>query len=465
MPEPLTHPPVSRPRPPRRLAAVPDLPGRFSPLTAQQRAALEGFCAEARPWALRQARRTYRHLPDEQRHHAVASALRQLTATTPPALDRRTLYAELSQHLTESLRQAHAGWCLDQAQATWRHEGPTAVPQEREARSTAHAVAGFVEEGLAGLERAVLQLEIGARRDTRTVRAALRLGPRQYKRHREQGLTKLRAAIAGQAAGHVCDHHLQSVTLAATGDGGALDALSTGADRCRACAREAAGLKRMLEERLALAPWPLAVKPAGIVATKLGAAAAAVGGKSAGTAGLGALTGTGPGAGVMASMIAAAVVATGTTGMVESRRDRPTATPAAPSVAATAAASAAAPAEPAAPAAKRVRRSERSERGDRRRASTRRADQRQRQRRDATATTPAQTAPVTTATAAPTTTARPGVRDTVGKTVDGVRKVADPVVKKLPKPVAQPVQDTLQGTQDALDRVTGTLDGLLAPQK
>src|SRR5205823_456465 len=111
---------------------------------------------------------------------------------------------------------------------------PVAVPDERDGTSAVTAITRFVDGGLGGLERAVLQLEIGAGRDSRTARAALRLGPRQYARHREEGFSKLRSAIRGQLAGHVCDQHLDEVTLAATGDRPAAAHLAAGPNRCRA---------------------------------------------------------------------------------------------------------------------------------------------------------------------------------------------------------------------------------------
>ena len=90
---------------------------------------------------------------------------------------------------------------------------------------------------------------------------------------------------AGQMAGRVCDDHLTAVTLAATGDRSAGDDLATGRDRCRSCARESGLMRRVLHERLAMAPWPLAIKPAGILSPPSLVASTAVvtGSKTAGT--------------------------------------------------------------------------------------------------------------------------------------------------------------------------------------
>ena len=238
--------------------------------------------------------------------------MRELRTGAPVAVDRRTLHAELAFELTAALRRVHIGWCLNQSAALFREDGietPPAAPDGEQ-------LAAFINKGLGGLERAVLQLEIGAGRDTRTARAALRLGPRQYSRHREEGLSKLRDAITGTVAGHVCDNHVGAVVLAATGDKAAADALAGGGSRCRACSREALGLRRLLHERLALAPWPFVVKPAGVLAAKAAALTAALGGKGAAAGGTGIAAGfggssVGSGAGVVATVLAAAAVATG----------------------------------------------------------------------------------------------------------------------------------------------------------
>jgi hypothetical protein len=440
---------------------------RFSPLNAPQRAAVEAFCTEAERWATRQARRTYGHLPTEMRRQAIDRAMRELRLGAPPALDRQTLYATLSDELTEQLRRVHAGWCLNAVQGQWRKEGPVAVPDADDSQAATQSVARFVEGGLGGLERAVLQLEIGAGRDTRTSRAALRLGPRQYERHREEGLSKLRSAINGHASGRVCEDHLDAVILAATGDRAALEALTSGPERCRACAREASGLRRVLQERLAVAPWPLAIKPAGLIAAKLGFLGTVVAGKSAGTTGLGAVAGTGPfgtGAGAIAGVLAAAAVATGTAAVVDGDHAptlRHAATPAAQSQAASAPAAAAAPAEPRRASGTSAKAEARAER---RRAATRRQAA-----VDRTPAAPAATGAAPSAStqaqadpqAPPAGTSKPSVKETVGGAVDGVRKAVDPVTTKLPPTVQQPVDEVLDGVQGTVDEVTGTVDGLL----
>src|SRR3712207_6399712 len=135
------------------------------------------------------------------RSQAIDRAFTELRTRTPSSLERRALAAELAERLTESLRHVHVGWCLNESSALLRREGTEPVQPEVRREELAH----FVDDGLGGLERAVLQLEIGAGRDTRTSRAALRLSPRQYSQHRDAGLSKLRDAISAQVIGRACD--------------------------------------------------------------------------------------------------------------------------------------------------------------------------------------------------------------------------------------------------------------------
>ena len=439
---------------PRLGAPVSEPDGRlFSPLNAPQRAAVEAFCAESRPLALRQARRTYRHLPAELQEQAVDMALRALRTGAPVAVDRRTLHQELATELTRALRDVHAGWCLNQTESVWRTEGPVSVPApEAEA-----AVTQFVEDGLGGLERAVLQLEIGAGRDSRTARAALRLGPRQYARHREEGLSKLRSAIDGQLPGRVCEHHRERVTLAATGDRDAAAHLAAGQDRCRSCAREAEKLRRVLHQRLAVAPWPLAVKPAGILAAKAAAVGALWGKGGSITAALS--TPAGSGAGAVATVLAAAALATGTAAVVGDSHDATPARSAAAHAAPATHVNAAAPAATAAVTkpASRVA------------ATTAPAHKHHRttSKQHATSSQPSavQTAAVPASTTSPASSAGSTVQSTVHKTVDTVRNATKPVTSKLPATVQQPVNQVLDTTQQALDQVTNVAGGLLQPKK
>ena len=453
-----TRPPGSRPR---ALDGEAPEARRFSPLNAPQRAAVEAFCDEAMPWARRQARRTYGHLPDDMRQQAVDRAMRELRVGAHSAIDRRSLYAALAGELTEQLRAVHAGWCVNAAQAQWRKEGPV-----DEAGASTAAVASFVDDGLAGLERAVLQMELGAGRDTRTSRAALRLGPRQYARHRSEGLSKLRSAIGGHTRGRVCEEHADAVVLAATGDAEALRSLSSGPGRCRACAREAAGMRRVLQERLAAAPWPLLIKPAGVVAAKLGFAGALFGGKSAG--GLGALAAgpVGTPTGAVAGVLAAAVVATGTAAIADDsdapKIQRPRATTAAmpapsPTAAPVRQATNPAPSRTTATAEKpRTTAGRRSARAQQRSAAAQPAGG------------PAATAPAPASQdsapqqQAPSATPRPTVEETVGTALGQVRKdVVDPVTTAAPPVVQQPADQVLDSVEGTLDEVTGTVDGLL----
>jgi len=285
---------------------------------APQREIVDVFLRETRPWALRQARRSYRHLPGSLHEQAVDRAYTEMRTRAPQSLERRALAAELAERLTEALRHVHVGWCLNESSALLRREDTEPVQPE----VRCDGLANFVDVGLGGLERAVLQLEIGAGRDTRTSRAALRLGPRQYATHRESGLSKLRDAISAQVIGRACDQHVSGIVAAATGDKGAMQALNAGPHRCRYCAREAQGLRSVLHERLAVAPWPIVVKPAGLLAAKLGVVGAAFGSKGAGAGALGVAGGSG--ASAAATVLAAAALATGTAAVVdggESKRE------------------------------------------------------------------------------------------------------------------------------------------------
>jgi hypothetical protein len=447
---------------------------RFSPLNAPQRAAVDAFCAESRPWALRQAARTYRHLPVELREQAVDAAMRELRTGAPVAVDRRTLHRELADELTTALREVHIGWCLNQSSTLFRDVETEAPAQGPDGQ----AVARFLEDGLCGLERAVLQLEIGAGRDTRTARAALRLGPRQYARHREEGLSKLRDAITGTVAGHVCDDHVRAVVLAATGDGAAADALAGGTTRCRACSREAQGLRRLLHERLALAPWPFVIKPAGVLAAKAAAIAAAVGGKgaSAGAGGLAAGFGggsIGSGASVVATVLAASAVATGGVAAIHQdvtpRALSATAAHVAPAQVAKTVATSPASAKPAA-ATHPTRHTARRHAAAKRHAGT----VRHRARRHhapvtspsaasttSGAATPAATSAPTTVVTQTTQTVQKVARDTVDKVQTTVGKVTKPLAPQL----AKPVDDVIDRTQDTVDQLTNAVGTLLQPKK
>src|SRR4051812_20110278 len=153
--------------PASRLSAAPDTGARLF--------AVDAFCTQARPSAARQAARTYGHLPADLRERAVDRALRDLRTHPPAATDRRALRVALAETLTDQLRRAHATWSLGE-------------PADSAAAAPPDVLSSFIEDGLPGLERAVLQLEIGAGRDTATARAVLKLGPREYARHRAEGL-------------------------------------------------------------------------------------------------------------------------------------------------------------------------------------------------------------------------------------------------------------------------------------
>jgi hypothetical protein len=446
---------LPRSAPPRHQGAHPADPGRFSPLNAPQRALVDAFLAEARPWAMRQARRSFRHLPAELHEQSYENAALTLRTREPSGLDRRALYADLARHLDDELRRIHVGWCLNQAKV------PTQAPPSETGPSVQQPIASFVEDGLGGLERAVLQLELGAGRDTSTARAALRLGPGQYARHREMGLGKLRGAITGSLRGRVCHQHLDAVTLAATGDRGAADRLASGPERCRSCAREASGLRRVLQQRLALAPWPFVIKPAGAIAAKLGALGAVVTGKGTIGAGLGTgFAGAASGAKVVTGLVAAAAIASGGIAAVESEDAGRVAAPAAQAAGAPATtAQAASGARATVPAAG----------GTAARKSTRRAAAKRRKARRKQVATAATAAAQADAQAQHPTSpepvsspAEPKLTDTVRETVDGVRKTVDDVTGKV-APSVRKVDEIVPGVDKAVDNLTGTVGNLLTP--
>jgi hypothetical protein len=446
---------------PRRGVPVDADLARFSPLTAPEREAIDSFCRDSRPWALRQARRAYRHLPDSLREQAVDRALTEMRTRTPTSVERRALAAELATRLTEALRHVHVGWCLNESSALLRREGTEPVQPEVHRED----LANFVDQGLGGLERAVLQLEIGAGRDTRSARAALRLHPRQYSQQREAGLSKLRDAISAQVIGRACDQHVSSIVAAATGDRTAMESLSAGPRRCRYCAREAQGLRSVLHERLAIAPWPVAFKPAGLLAAKLGALGALFGGKGVGGGATVAALGSGGGSGatMAASVLAAAALATGTAAVVghhSTPRERLAGHGASALSAGTPAGHttrnvvAGAAARPAATAKAKTHR-----------AATRvhRHHTAARHRSHANASTPAPATAAATAVAATagSTSSSGAVSAAAKPVVDAVKDTTDKITSKLPSKVAAPVQTVVDTVGKTVGDVGKTVDGLL----
>lgn len=424
---------------------------RFSPLTARQREGVDIFLHEARPWALRQAKRTYRHLPAELQEQAIDDAMLVLRSGAG-ASDRRALYGELAETLDESLRRVHVGWCLSQAPSLYQGR-PGTQPERGVPTPPGEPITRFIEDGLGGLERAVLQLEIGAGRDSNVVRAALKLGPRQYARHRENGLAKMRGAIAGQLAGRVCEQHLDAVTLAATGDRSAGDDLAAGRDRCRSCAREAGLMRRVLHERLAMAPWPLAIKPAGLLAAKLAGMGAVLTGTK--TIGSGSIVTSGASAGatpVLATVLAASVIATAgiaTTGIGDNsqRADRAGANVAAPATRA------------AAPTAKPTTTKSTTATTRTKPAKKRGTATRSTASSGAganTATAPTSNAPVTTAPSSPAST-KPATSKPTKPVTDKVKDTVKQVTDKLPPTVTVPGTDVEVQKPD----ITGSVDQAL----
>ena len=447
-----------------------------------QREVLDSFCRANRTWALRQAKRSYRHLPDGLREQAVDRALADLRAHVPSSTERRVLSAELAERLTAALRHVHVGWCLNESSALLRREGTE--PVQPEVRRD--ELAGFVDRGLGGLERAVLQLEIGAGRDTRTSRAALRLHPRAYAQHRSAGLSKLRDAISASVFGRACDQHVAGVVDAAMGDRRAMDALASGDHRCRSCAREAQGLRSVLHERLAVAPWPLVVKPAGVLAAKVGAFGAIAGGKGAGVGAIAASSGGGSGATIAATVLAAATLATGTAAVVGSEptpRESRASTPVTTEVRATATADRETTPRAITSAQRATRRGARvvSRAKDRRAGAQQPAEP----AANSSPRAPAEPAPapvtsVATKDAATNAANDPGAAKDPGSrspapargpvasatkpVTDAVDSTVDAVATAIPPVDVTPVQEVVDGVTSTVDNAAGTVDGLLRPK-
>jgi len=452
---------------PRGLAPRPaDAPQgrRFSPLNAPQRALVAAFVEEAKPWALRQARRSYRHLPVEMHDQAYEVASIALIDGCSDTADRRAMYGQLASHLDDALRRLHVGWCLNSSKAGLAADTVEAVPAARRTATPSPKLAAFVERDLGGLERAVLQLELGAGRDTSVVRAALRLGPRQYTRYREGGLAKLRGAIADQLGGKVCEQHTDAVVLAATGDTWAADSLATGPGRCRSCAREATALRRLLNERLAFAPWPLAIKPAGLLIAKLGAVGAVLKGKGAAATSLsssGSGTSIGAssfgGAKAVATVLALAAAGGGTAAIAGS--DDPRRTAPSSNVAKTSAA----PAKTTKPGSKTS--SPASRRAADRAASKRSSGKKTDAANGTTAAiTPPAGAPTTSGGSTGTSpaianTRKPDIGGTLKQTTDTVKKAVKDVTGAVPTVAVQGLPPADVGR--TVDDVTGTVDSIL----
>ncbi len=384
-------------------------------------------------------------------------AFTELRTRTPASLERRALAAELADRLTESLRHVHVGWCLNESSALLRREGTEPVQPEVRREE----LADFVDDGLGGLERAVLQLEIGAGRDTRTSRAALRLHPRQYLQHRESGLSKLRDAISAQILGRACDQHVGKVVDAALGDRTAMDTLSSGTSRCRYCAREAQGLRSVLHERLAVAPWPIAIKPAGLLAAKVGALGAVFGGNGAGVgAGAGGLAATsGVGASAAATVLAVAALATGAAAVIGqdvAPRDS------AVKSGATESAAAKKPVSDAAQATGASGTTAKSERATERRmrAARRRGNRGGPGSADTTTAAPTTSTAITASTGSSAATSG-AVANATKPVTDAVRSAGDNVASRLPPVAGNTVKKTTDAVGNTVDDATQLVDDLL----
>jgi DNA-directed RNA polymerase specialized sigma24 family protein len=441
-----------------------------------QRRRVESFLVEARPWALRQARKKYPHLPSDLYEDVYQQACVEMLRGNPRATDRPGLYAYLSRVLTGVLGRAHKQWCHqhidldDEDNPVELADTSSFAPDDAADNRQLGAVLNeLMNRRLLAPERAVLQLQIGVGLDPDQVKVALGMSDRQYKRRRYEGVQKLRESLEDYVNGRVCDEHAERIALAATGELGAggLAELNAHLAHCGACRAQVRDLRRTVRGRFALAPWPLLLGTPGALAVKAGAIAATL--KGAGS-GAGLFGGTKVAAATVAATAAlaggAVVVTSADEDVPEPVRKVGGAAPAAIQPAAITAGTT--PAKPAA-AKKKAATVEKKRRP---------AAKRPAQRDNATApaagggsagdsgsnagqSAPAATSSPSAGAQAPASAGDPvkQVTETVGKTVDTVRnttnQTVDTVQETLPV-VPPPVQETV-------DKVQKTVDDVLAP--
>jgi RNA polymerase sigma factor (sigma-70 family) len=423
---------------------------------------MEAFLVEAKPWALRQARKRFPHIPQDLYEDVYQQACIEMWQRGPTSMDKRSLYAYLAKVLNGTLGRVHKSWVHDHAQLTYEDGEPIALPDagpepdsQYDRRQLNALLSELMNRRLLAPEKAVLQLQLGAGLDPEQVREALDMTPRQYKRRRSEGLEKLRGALDDYLNGRVCDDHAGLLAMAATGElpAGSAEQLHAHLEHCGACRAEIRRLRSTVAARFAFAPWPIAIVAPGWLVAKAGAASALFSGAKAGS--------TGAVAKLMATAATVAAVA-GAGAVVAADSGDDAASKPAPAVPAAATlapdpVAAAATAEPATVTAK-----------------ARRAAARQRRRaaragsgaRNASTPAPADgqdgaSTPANTQASDAVTT----VTETVRQTNDTLRKTTRGITGQLPDlPVPTPdVAGAVDEVTGAVDDATGAVDGLLEP--
>lgn len=418
-------------------------------MTVLQRRRVESFLVEARPWALRQARKKYPHLPADLYEDVYQQACVEMLRGNPRAGDRPGLYAYLSRVLTGVLGRVHKQWCHQHLDIN-DEDGPIEVADPGfstddtiDNRQLGAVLNELMNRSLLAPERAVLQLQLGVGLDPDQIKDALDMSDRQYKRRRYEGVQKLREALDDYLSGRVCEEHAGRLAMAASGEltAGGLEELNAHLDHCGGCRAEIRELRRTVSSRMALAPWPLLIGAPGAVAAKLSAAVALVKGGAS-------LGGT---KAAVAALAATAAVAAGSVAVtsVGDEPARPSAVPqtSAPAQQTSAGAPAAAPTGVATTRGSASTKSTRSRKAKRERSSSRES---QTTRTGSDSVWPTSSGSGSGVTA----------RDTVGKALDATKQTVGQAKRKVRKtvdgvqgavPLPGPVQNLTDGLQDALD--------------
>jgi RNA polymerase sigma factor (sigma-70 family) len=450
---------------------------------------IAAFLVEARPWALRQARRRFPHIPDDLYEDVYQQACAEIWQREPRSLDKHSLYAYLARVLTGVLGRVHRAWVHDHAPLTRDDGEPVPLPDSGPApdsqydrRHLGALLSELMDRRLLAPERAVLQLQLGAGLDPPEVRRALDMSPRQYKRRRAEGLAKLRDALDDYLHGRVCEDNAGLLAAAATGElpTASGQRLHAHLEHCGACRAEMRRLRSSVRPRFAAAPWPVGVTAPGWLAMKLGSAGSLLGGGAQ-------AAGAGGAAKLAATAVTAAVVAAAGVGALSVSGTEPSGTERAPAVAGDTAMGP----PPGALDAWATRSEAASDRAPQPRGSQdRRAGSRQEGRkatearaRDRSARTdaaPATSAPVQGTS--PTTGADDPVADVLAPGTDALRdtgqaleRAAGEATGQLPSPsapkapsvpapdVGGAVETVTDGAAEAVDGTVKGADGLLAP--
>ena len=432
-------------------------------MSALQRRRVESFLVEARPWALRAARKKYPHLPADLYEDVYQQACVEMLRGNPRATDRPGLYAYLSRVLTGVLGRVHKQWChqhidLDDEDSPVEIADTTSFSPDDavDNRQLAAVLNELMNRRLLAPERAVLQLQIGVGLDPDQVKEALGMSDRQYKRRRYEGVQKLRESLEDYVSGRVCAEHAERISLAATGElsAGGLEELNAHLAHCGACRAEVRDLRSTVRGRFALAPWPLLLGAPSALAIKAGAVVAAI-------KGAGLFSG-----GKLAATVAATAALAGGTAAIVTAGDDPeplrTIGGAAPAAAGQPASNTAGTTTAKPKAAKKQAAAKKDKKAPKRKRATQPQGASPSSGSSGAGTAAAAPSAPGAAVQQPAAAADPvkQVSDTVGKTVDSVRdttrETVDSVQETLPV-VPPPVQDTVDKVQDTVDEVLAPL--------